>query len=213
MRSPIERIAVALERIADAFDRRPPVLARAKALNVEPLVVAPPPPLRAARAPKAPPATNGSWTPGRCERAILGALMQRHPKPCTRAQVAILSGYSVTSGGFANSLGALRTHGLIEGSGELRLTSAGYSAAPEMPRTPGSGPALVAMWMQKLGKCERAILETLTRYGHKFGRDELAVRAGYSATSGGYANALGRLRTLELIEGRGEIKASPELLA
>jgi hypothetical protein len=36
----------------------------------------------------------------------------------------------------------------------------------------------------------------------------VAVKAGYEANGGGFNNALGRLRTLELVQGHGAIKAS-----
>lgn len=40
---------------------------------------------------------------------------------------------------------------------------------------------------------------------------ELAERAGYEASGGGFNNALPRLRTLELIEGRADLRASADL--
>lgn len=45
-------------------------------------------------------------------------------------------------------------------------------------------------------------------YPRSLSKDELASRTGYEASGGGFNNALSRLRTLELIEGRGEIRAS-----
>lgn len=41
----------------------------------------------------------------------------------------------------------------------------------------------------------------------------MAAAAGYAATGGGFNNALGKLRTLELIEGRGELQASSNLFS
>jgi hypothetical protein len=38
----------------------------------------------------------------------------------------------------------------------------------------------------------------------------VAAKAGYEASGGGFNNALGRLRTLELVQGRGELRASDE---
>jgi hypothetical protein len=47
------------------------------------------------------------------------------------------------------------------------------------------------------------ILETLTQaYPATLNKEELAARAGYEANGGGFNNALGRLRTLELVQGR-----------
>ncbi len=39
----------------------------------------------------------------------------------------------------------------------------------------------------------------------------LAERAGYEASGGGFNNALGKLRTLELIHGRNDLRASDAL--
>jgi uncharacterized protein len=38
------------------------------------------------------------------------------------------------------------------------------------------------------------------------------VQTGYEANGGGFNNALGRLRTLELIEGRGELRVNQNLI-
>jgi hypothetical protein len=40
---------------------------------------------------------------------------------------------------------------------------------------------------------------------------EVAVKAGYEANGGGFNNALGGLRTLELVQGRGDLRASKDL--
>ena len=42
-------------------------------------------------------------------------------------------------------------------------------------------------------------------------KSEVAAKAGYEANGGGFNNALGRLRTLELVQGRGELRASANL--
>jgi hypothetical protein len=39
----------------------------------------------------------------------------------------------------------------------------------------------------------------------------VAANAGYEANGGGFNNALGRLRTLDLVHGRGELRASSNL--
>jgi uncharacterized protein len=55
-------------------------------------------------------------------------------------------------------------------------------------------------------------LEALTRsYPDALSKDEVAARAGYEANGGGFNNALGKLRTLELVQGRGELRASDSL--
>jgi uncharacterized protein len=42
-------------------------------------------------------------------------------------------------------------------------------------------------------------------------KEEVAAKAGYEPNGGGFNNALGRLRTLELVEGRGQLHASEYL--
>ena len=46
---------------------------------------------------------------------------------------------------------------------------------------------------------------------HALSKAQIAARAGYEPDGGGFNNALGKLRSLELIRGRGEIKASEDL--
>ena len=75
-----------------------------------------------------------------------------------------------------------------------------------------TGSALIDYWRARLGKAERLILETLTRaFPDPLSKDEVAARAGYEANGGGFNNALGRLRTLELVQGRGELRTSGDL--
>lgn len=111
-----------------------------------------------------------------------------------------------------NYLGALRSRGLIKGDGDrLTITDAGIEALGSWEPLP-AGSALVDYWRGRLGKAERLILETLTQVSPDgLTKEEVAVKAGYEANGGGFNNALGRLRTLELVEGRGEIKASGNL--
>jgi hypothetical protein len=145
------------------------------------------------------------------ERRILTALAQ-YPEGRSKVQVAVLTGYAATGGGFNNYLGALRSGGLIQGDGDrLRITDAGVQALGTWEPLP-AGPALVDYWRSRLGKAERLILETLTQaYPESLTKEGLAARAGYEANGGGFTNALGRLRTLELVHGRREIRASDNL--
>jgi hypothetical protein len=145
------------------------------------------------------------------ERRILTALAQ-YPEGRSKVQVAVLTGYAATGGGFNNYLGALRSRGLIEGDGDrLTITEAGIQALDSWEPLP-TGPALIDYWRGRLGKAERLILETLTQvYPDPLTKEEVAGKAGYEANGGGFNNALGRLRTLELVQGRGEIRASDNL--
>jgi len=127
-------------------------------------------------------------------------------------QVAVLAGYAATGGGFNNYLGALRSRGLIEGYGDrLGITEAGIPALGSWEPLP-TGPGLIDHWRGRLGKAERLILETLTQvYPDPLTKEEVAAKAGYEANGGGFNNALGRLRTLELVQGRGKLRANDTL--
>jgi uncharacterized protein len=147
------------------------------------------------------------------ERRILTALAQ-YPQGRTKVQVAILTGYALNGGGFNNYLGALRSRSLIKSDGDsLMITETGIEALGLWEPLP-IGSALVDYWRGRLGMAERAILETLTQaYPNALTKEEIAAGAGYEANGGGFNNALGRLRTLELVQGRGEIRASDNLFA
>jgi uncharacterized protein len=145
------------------------------------------------------------------ERRILTALAQ-YPDGRSKVQVAILSGYAPNGGGFNNYLGALRSRGLIRGNGDrLVITRPGIEAFGSWEPLP-MGAALIDYWRARLGKAERLILEALAQsYPDPLTKEEVAAKTGYEANGGGFNNALGRLRTLELVQGRGELRASDNL--
>jgi hypothetical protein len=145
------------------------------------------------------------------EHRILTVLAQ-YPEGRSKVQVAILSGYAPHGGGFNNYLGALRSRALIEGTGDrLAITQTGTETLGSWEPLP-TGPALIDYWCARLGKAERLILQALREcYPDALTKEEVAVKAGYEANGGGFNNALGRLRTLELVQGRGELRASDNL--
>jgi len=145
------------------------------------------------------------------ERRILTALAQ-YAAGRSKVQVAVLTGYAVSGGGFNNYLGALRSRGLIVSDGEhLRITEAGMRELGSWEPLP-AGSGLVDYWRARLGKAERLILEALTQaYPDALTKEEVAAKAGYEPNGGGFNNALGRLRTLELVQGRGQLQASDNL--
>ncbi len=159
--------------------------------------------------------TSGGGNPEipKCERAILTVLAQEE-KAISKSKIAIRSGYSANSGGFNNALGKLRTLGYIEGRGDLKITDSGRNELGDYAPLPAPGEELCKYWLQTLPKCESMILAHLITFNPgTCSKEVIAEATGYSANSGGFNNALGKLRTLELIEGRGEIKASDSLFA
>lgn len=166
-----------------------------------------------AQAPRAAP--RAAQGPGvalaRAERRVLTALAQ-YPQGRSKSQVAILTGYAVNGGGFNNAIGAARSAGRVSGTGDqLRITEQGLADLGIYDPLP-HGDALLQHWLGQLGKAERATLDALAQaYPGALSKEELAARAGYEASGGGFNNALGRLRSLELITGRGELTASEDL--
>lgn len=144
-------------------------------------------------------------TISKCERGILSALAQ-YPNGRSKSQVALLSKYRHTSGGFNNALSKLRTKGLIYGGGDnLYITDNGRTALGDYTPLP-TGRDLFNHWLTDnlLGKCEKAILTTLYEADQKpMTKDEVATQTDYRVTSGGFNNSLSRLRTLDLIRGAG----------
>jgi len=145
------------------------------------------------------------------ERKIVAALAQYDTR--SKKQIALLTGYAINGGGFNNAIGSLRSSGLVAGGKmDLHLTPDGRAYADDVPPLP-IGRELVNHWLQQLGKCERAVLEYLvSHYPETVTKENLATACGYFASGGGFNNAIGRLRTLELITGgRDALRASDEL--
>jgi len=174
-----------------------------------PRVVAPPAaPLHVTRASEEPALSKA-------ERRILSVLAQ-YPQGRSQTQVAVLASYSSSGGGFLNAVGSLRSKGWIEGAKQqLVITPDGQAAIGDAwEPLPPPGPELVAHWLRSslFGKAERLILQTLADvYPSTLSKEEIAERTGYVATGGGFLNALGKLRTLQLIDGSAELKASGDL--
>jgi hypothetical protein len=133
----------------------------------------------------------------KAERTILGVLAQ-FPDGRSVKQLALLTGYSATSGGFRNALGKLRTAEYISRDHPVRITEAGVEAIGGQFEPMPTGDALFDYWLRKLKRAEREILNTV-RYD-AMSTERAAELTGYSPTSGGFRNALGKLRTLDLIE-------------
>lgn len=160
--------------------------------------------------PRRAPVMAGNGSLPKVERLILTALAQ-YPDGRKKAQVAILAGYAANGGAFNNGLGALRSRGWITRGEPMQITEAGLRELGSYDPLP-NGRALLDHWLGNLGKAERLILVAAAdAYPKALNKQQVAVAAGYEANGGAFNNALGRLRSLELIKGRGEIKASDNL--
>lgn len=155
----------------------------------------------------------------KCARGILAVLAQ-YPDGCTSGRLTLLSGYRF-SGGFKNSLSALRGAGFMDGGNTetMRITAAGIEAADTLGlvKAPLEGAALRDYWLThpSLDKCSRALLGALVSASSGGATaDELCAATGY-AYSGGFKNSLSDLRTAGLLVGKNteRMRATEDLLA
>lgn len=218
VREAVTQVGLALEGalgdLADFAERYPheypPAAApqnRALPPRPVPTPVPAPAPRAAPEAPRSAPQTNGSAptgddTPlGKAERAIVSVLATYGP--VSKRRLAMQAGYSMKGGGFNNALGSLRSRGYIPGRGEpIALADGIHVEADPLP----TGRALFEHWLTTVGKAEREVLEVLAgAYPTPLSKEEVAERtaSGYAPTGGGFNNALGKLRTLQLIDGQG----------
>lgn len=154
------------------------------------------------------PAGNGDISGGL--RRMMVALAQRGS--LSKRQLGVRAGLSSTSGTFGTYLGRLRANGYVEGDGDsLAITDAGRAALGDYQPLP-EGRALLDYWLGELGTSGAArMLSVLAEnYPTPLTKEVLGSLANISHSSGTFGTYLGKLRTLELIEGRGEIIASKE---
>lgn len=113
---------------------------------------------------------------------------------------AWLADTSPRSSSYANDLGALRSGGFIDypGPGLLALTVKGLEVAT-LPTTATTRAALWKAIASKLPPRQIRVVEALFEAAPR-DRAELASRTGTTSTSSSFANDLGRLRTLGLID-------------
>ncbi len=152
--------------------------------------------------------TNGEVRGGM--RRMMIALAQR--PGINKRQLGVRAGLSSTSGTFGTYLGTLRSNGWIDGSGDsLTLTDGGLTSLGDYQPLP-EGQQLLDYWLGELGQSGAGrMLRTLASVYPKFlTKEELGERAEISHASGTFGTYLGKLRTLELIEGRGELRSAKE---
>lgn len=132
---------------------------------------------------------------------VMGIAAPTHP------QVAFVANFSHKSGTWATYLSRLRSGGYVEGRGDLVLTPAGAAIA-NPPDAPPTGERLREIVIQKIDNSLRKILSPILQaYPEALSHEVAGEAAGFSPKSGTWATYLSRLRSLDLIEGRGELKA------
>lgn len=176
---------------------------------------------RATPAPAVVPSPSRSSTPrntgapahsqiSRGARRLLVTLFLAPGGELDKVELGVRTVYAYSSGNFTNLLSELRGAGLIDPAargGRIRLTAQGEDAAAELS---GDEPALtsemtIARWREKLGATARRIFGVLVhQYPAALTREEIAIRASYSAGSGNFTNALGELNGPGLLEKSGK---------
>lgn len=145
-------------------------------------------------------------------RRILVALAQR-PQGLTTSQIGVRASLSSKSGTFDTYLSRARKAGWVTGERHgLRITEAGLAALGSYEPLP-TGRALLTHWLRELGSGGAArILQALAdAYPNELSRNDVAQAANLTGNSGTFDTYVSRLRSLELISGRGALKASDEL--
>ncbi len=158
------------------------------------------------------PTPSGSTPTGGAPAAFLAVLSQ-FPDGRTRRQLALQSGYKLTSSTFRNGLSTLKGDGLIDVAGAtVRPTDAGLDAARHVAPLP-EGAALVEWWRSKVGGGAPGALfdALLAAHPRALTKPELAEASGYSIESSTFRNGLSKLRTLELVERGDPIALTPDL--
>lgn len=169
------------------------------------------PPERAASVPtrKPLPVTGSNGALGSGEQRIIDAIRWWNVLGIgvpSQAQVGFIAGYSHKSGTWATYLSRLRSANLIRRS-DLVLTEEGLALAHE-PDTPPSAEALRATVLSKIdAPLKRILSPIIDAYPDGLTQTNAGDLAGYSSGSGTWATYLSRLRSLDLIEGRGDLKA------
>ncbi len=162
-----------------------------------------------------PPVTIPAGTLSGPERKIMTALAEwkaiGFDSP-TREQVAIMAGYHMRTGSFLNALGSLRSEGLIEyGTGTLFFTPLGFAKAPAVDGF-SSPEELHRRITTMLDGPQDKVFQYLLGQdpGAECTREEIAAKTGYHIRTGSFLNALGRLRTLTVVEyGKGTVFLRP----
>lgn len=144
-------------------------------------------------------------------RRMLIALAQ-HPEGCTYKKLALLSGISQSGGTWRTYMGQLRSAGFVSSGQPARITDAGLAELGAYDPLP-SGPELIEYWRNRLGNTgKRRIFDAVVAaYPRALSYDEVSAATAVAREGGTWRTYVGELRSLELIVGRGDLRASEEL--
>jgi hypothetical protein len=119
----------------------------------------------------------------------------------SRKWLAARAGASHSSSHYQNNLGALRARGLIEyQGGAIRLTPAGRDLTGERNTPPLTVEEMANSCKRLLTGSQQKIFDALhAAYPNSVSREDLAAKAGASATSSHFQNNLGALRSAAMV--------------
>lgn len=145
-------------------------------------------------------------------RRMMTVLAQR--PGLTVRQIGVRAGLSAKSGTFRTYMGTMRSRGWVSEAGEsMSLTQDGYAALGNYTPLP-QGRDLLEYWKANmLRRGEARMLDVVAeRSPATITDEELGQLAGIAHTSGTFRTYLGKLRSLDLIEGKNNaIRLSAEL--
>jgi uncharacterized protein len=143
-------------------------------------------------------------------KRILIVLAQR--PGLTNRQIGVRAGLSSTSGTFSAYLSKARANGWLRDEGDRRfITDAGVKELGDYPPLP-EGRDLLNYWLNELGGGASRLLQVIAdAYPNSISNADAGAAANLSPSSGTFSTYLSKLRTLDLIQGRGELRASEEL--
>jgi hypothetical protein len=154
----------------------------------------------------------GDSLPGGQRRILLA--LARYGS-CSKSKLAILARYASNGGGFNNNLSALRTAMRVVGTDPIEITGDGLAALGGFDPLPEDPDQLFDDWLRhpELGRAHREIMRVLRESDRAMSKEDVAAKCDppYEAGGGGFNNALSRLRTLGIVEGRSEIMLTEQL--
>ena len=136
----------------------------------------------------------------KCAKLLYGFLFANSDRAFTKVQIAVMTGYSVKSGGFQSAMASLNTKDLILKEGNLIRVNPD-NLDPEI--SDEQEEFSLDLIKKKLNKCSKELLEILIENpSQEYSKEELAETSPsqYSYTSGGFQSALAKLNTLGFIE-------------
>lgn len=158
--------------------------------------------------------TDSQTKLGRCEESILKSLIQRGKKS-SKLQIAVLAGYSSTSGGFNNAISKLKNLQFISSdNGDFEITQDGINHIGYFEPIPDDHGSILNFWTKKLGKCPASILNYICNNSKDswHTKENIAEATGYSVNSGGFNNGLSQVCSLKLVKrNNGLFRATEEM--